>query len=1148
MSTSRVHLLSSDSMDGDSYRSSNMPSWATGSFEQNEGIRRVLECTSTGIQIVNGELKKDHVIYEIHVCCGFKRWAVYRRYKDFCFLDQQLRKLFAEIMPALPPKRIFRSSTDPEFVDERRIQLESYLKALVGNSSVWTRNDLALFLDNDANYLMLIWYFERMRRMQDMLSSMTIMNEEEKATLNSDLTNAKRQVNKLQERLSVMEMTFLQHATGMASEALPSSVMRSLSGADNSFLAMSLSNRLQSEVTEEHKSLYDENVPSLSEFVAVQSSSPFAHQSSAGNTSSAATRGGFVSPSDSAASSFTSSFVQDSLLITKGAVETVLVDQVIREHVTSGDKLSSEDVVKVLSMASDSSDENIVRTRARLNSNSAEDVKNAAFSIELKQALLISEILGGEKFDITDSSAVCSPSDARSPLNRLAKSPNISEASPLLRVSLSTVSYPESELYAFSLESLVPLWLSSLLSLTDQMIAAISPNKESLSERLLVYNYLRSTVSSSISLQLFPVGSFVTNTYLPDSNLNTSAFMVKKDDDAWFVRLNEALCMSIFGDSRQSADKPSNLAISNVSFVNQDKKMIKSLINNVSVDVSMNQIGALYNESLIESVNHHIGRDDLFKKSIILIKAWGRYESPRHTNGSGGILCASKSDGRLTSWTLIVMLMWVFNSKGETIYHPLQALGHFLRIFSSFQWDEKAVTVNGPADANDLTAEETIDSKFIPISILSQYSVKPAGDSANASSDEAVEEPATTNVAVADATAAATTDDVNALTVTVNGLAIEVAVDPQVLVARPPSSAALFKAPFMVEMESVAYERGFINIIDPIDGKTNLCNEVDETGFIAIVNAFQESYKLFQHLCDGMQGIYSRPISAQQLNSEGLKMMKTLFLNTYSKPQMKAPTHSIAVFKSQDLELEYSLRYAEFVLGGKINHDLLLKLVVQIISKKGAMPVGEVGKNLQSISGCEALSRRLKEQFGGLKKAIESANHPKLQVGTDHPFNPTVTLVEASASPAGVAESDSAEHSAVESFAHLDFVLSSIQVGAQGGSNGTGSGAKGDIASTTTKNSRTYRRPPPYIVDSKNNYSAHSNYNHSNYYDSSPSTASLNGKPGLSNNAGSSNTAASRSRGPNYHPAPAPIPGAPPMNRMGPQQQSLGAIPPNYPH
>lgn len=35
------------------------------------------------------------------------------------------------------------------------------------------------------------------------------------------------------------------------------------------------------------------------------------------------------------------------------------------------------------------------------------------------------------------------------------------------------------------------------------------------------------------------------------------------------------------------------------------------------------------------------------------------------------------------------------------------------------------------------------------------------------------------------------------------------------------------------------------------------------------------------------------------------------------------------------------------------------------------MPVGEVGKNLQTMTGSENLSRRLKEQFNGLKKAIE---------------------------------------------------------------------------------------------------------------------------------------------------------------------------------
>ena len=35
------------------------------------------------------------------------------------------------------------------------------------------------------------------------------------------------------------------------------------------------------------------------------------------------------------------------------------------------------------------------------------------------------------------------------------------------------------------------------------------------------------------------------------------------------------------------------------------------------------------------------------------------------------------------------------------------------------------------------------------------------------------------------------------------------------------------------------------------------------------------------------------------------------------------------------------------------------------------MPVGEVGKNLQAMTGSDTLSRRLKDQFSGLKKAME---------------------------------------------------------------------------------------------------------------------------------------------------------------------------------
>lgn len=37
------------------------------------------------------------------------------------------------------------------------------------------------------------------------------------------------------------------------------------------------------------------------------------------------------------------------------------------------------------------------------------------------------------------------------------------------------------------------------------------------------------------------------------------------------------------------------------------------------------------------------------------------------------------------------------------------------------------------------------------------------------------------------------------------------------------------------------------------------------------------------------------------------------------------------------------------------------------------MPVGEIGKHLQVITNSDTISRRLKDQFGGLKKTIESS-------------------------------------------------------------------------------------------------------------------------------------------------------------------------------
>lgn len=154
------------------------PSWAESSAaieaediaaaERTYSRRRSLECSSVEVSIVGTEATQGHTLYIIQVSSGIKQWEVARRFRDFVYLDKQLRKSFPKLkIPTLPPKRYLFSSTEQSIVDERRQQLETYLKSLMYMQSIWTRNDLVLFLNNETNAMMFIWNFERMRKMQD---------------------------------------------------------------------------------------------------------------------------------------------------------------------------------------------------------------------------------------------------------------------------------------------------------------------------------------------------------------------------------------------------------------------------------------------------------------------------------------------------------------------------------------------------------------------------------------------------------------------------------------------------------------------------------------------------------------------------------------------------------------------------------------------------------------------------------------------------------------------------------------------------------------------------------------------------------------------------------------------------------------------
>jgi hypothetical protein len=86
-----------------------------------------------------------------------------------------------------------------------------------------------------------------------------------------------------------------------------------------------------------------------------------------------------------------------------------------------------------------------------------------------------------------------------------------------------------------------------------------------------------------------------------------------------------------------------------------------------------------------------------------------------------------------------------------------------------------------------------------------------------------------------------------------------------------------------------------------------------------------------------------------------------------------------------------NIHYCNFIIESIISESAILTFCIDILTQKGPLPAGEVGKLLSEASSIPNLSHRLREKFGGLKKFLE--RYPDIFVfSNDHPFNPHVLL------------------------------------------------------------------------------------------------------------------------------------------------------------
>uniref|UniRef100_A0A0E0F1T9 Uncharacterized protein n=1 Tax=Oryza meridionalis TaxID=40149 RepID=A0A0E0F1T9_9ORYZ len=216
------------------------------------------------------------------------------------------------------------------------------------------------------------------------------------------------------------------------------------------------------------------------------------------------------------------------------------------------------------------------------------------------------------------------------------------------------------------------------------VVARIQPNPPSEDRRAAVIAYVQHLLRCTVGCQVFPFGSVPLKTYLPDGDIDLTAFGHSSDEI--LAKQVQAVLES------EEARKDAEFEVKDVQYIHAEVKLVKCIVQNIIVDISFNQFGGLCTLCFLEKVDQKFEKNHLFKRSIMLIKAWCYYESR--------ILGAHH--GLISTYALEILVLYIFHLFHGTLDGPLAVLYRFLDYYSKFDWDNKGISLYGPISLSSL--------------------------------------------------------------------------------------------------------------------------------------------------------------------------------------------------------------------------------------------------------------------------------------------------------------------------------------------------------------------------------------------------------------------------------------------------------------
>lgn len=228
-----------------------------------------------------------------------------------------------------------------------------------------------------------------------------------------------------------------------------------------------------------------------------------------------------------------------------------------------------------------------------------------------------------------------------------------------------------------------PMWAAE--EAAQQVLNCIHPTLDSEEERRDIVDYVQRLIKSNLNSEVFPYGSVPLKTYLPDGDIDLTAINVTNTDESL---AHEVLALL----QREEKNVNAEFKIKDTKFIDAEVKLVKCLVRNTVIDMSFNQLGGLSTLCFLEQVDRLVGRNHLFKRSIILIKAWCYYESR--------ILGAHH--GLISTYALETLVLYIFHLYHSSLCGPLVVLYRFLEYYSKFDWENYCISLKGPVCKSSL--------------------------------------------------------------------------------------------------------------------------------------------------------------------------------------------------------------------------------------------------------------------------------------------------------------------------------------------------------------------------------------------------------------------------------------------------------------